>query len=62
MEHDKKCGSDGCKYIKNVHCDVHNCIHHDGDCYCTADSISVGPSFATASQETACVTFEQVKN
>ncbi len=45
-------------HIKGVVCDVHNCTHHDGDCYCTADKIAVGPSFATACSDTVCATFK----
>lgn len=52
-----------CGDIKNVNdgitCDVKNCVYHAGDCYCTANKIAVGPSFASASSDTACVTFKQ---
>ena len=59
-EEKKNCGAGGCKdHIKGVHCDVHNCVYHDGECYCNAGTISVGPSFATCSQDTVCATFKQ---
>ena len=48
----------GCKHIHGISCDVKNCAHHDGDSYCTADQITVGPSYATASTDTVCATFK----
>lgn len=48
-----------CKHIKGIHCDVKNCVHHDGDCYCTADKISVGATYANKTEDAACVTFEK---
>ncbi len=48
-----------CKHIKGVTCDVHNCVHNDGERYCTADGISVGPSDACCCSETVCATFKQ---
>lgn len=50
---------DCCKHIKGIQCDVKNCIHHDGETYCTAGEIAVGPSYATSSADTVCATFEQ---
>ncbi len=47
----------GTKHIKGVVCDVKQCAHHDGDSYCTAQRISIGPGFAKTSGETACATF-----
>ena len=44
-------------HIKGVSCNVKNCLYHDGDAYCTADRISVGPSFASACTDTVCATF-----
>jgi len=46
------------KHLKGVACDVKNCSFHDGDSYCTAKRISVGPAFAAASCETVCATFK----
>ncbi len=46
-------------HIKGVICDVHNCAYHDGDNYCTASKIAVGPSFATSCADTVCATFKQ---
>ncbi len=48
-----------CKHIRGISCDVRNCAHHDGDCYCTAEQITVGPSYATSSTDTVCATFRQ---
>ena len=45
-------------HIKGISCDVRNCVYHDGDCYCTAEKIAVGPSYATTSQDTVCATFK----
>ncbi len=45
-------------HIKGIVCDVHNCSYHDGDNYCTADKIAVGPSFATSCADTVCATFK----
>ena len=49
----------GCKHIKGIQCDVKNCVHHDGETYCTAGEIAVGPSYATSSADTVCAPFEQ---
>lgn len=57
----KKCkgGSCGISYRnKGVTCDVHNCAYHDGENYCTAEKIAVGPSFATSCTDTVCATFK----
>ena len=48
-----------CQHIRGISCDVKNCIHHAGDCYCTANEIAVGPSFATSSHDTTCATFKE---
>lgn len=47
------------KHIRGVSCDVKNCVYHDGDSYCTADRVAVGPSYATACTDTVCATFKQ---
>ena len=47
-----------CKHIKGVNCDVKNCAYHDGDSYCTADKIAVGPSYACTCTDTVCATFK----
>lgn len=49
------------KHIHGVSCDVKNCVYHDGDNYCTADRVSVGPSYATSSTDTVCATFKEKK-
>lgn len=54
-ETDKGCG---CAHIKGVCCDVKNCVHHDtADC-CTAERITIGPSYASTGSDTACATFK----
>lgn len=47
------------QHNKGVVCDVRNCAYHDGNNYCTAAKISVGPSFATSCTDTVCATFKQ---
>ena len=47
------------KHIKGITCDVRNCVHHDGDNYCTAAKISIGPSYATSCTDTVCASFKQ---
>ena len=51
-----------CDHIKGISCDVKNCQYHQGDCYCTAEKIAVGPSFATSSTDTVCATFKPKKD
>ena len=48
----------GGKHIRGVVCDVKNCAYHDGDSYCAAGRIAVGPSFARTAGETVCATFK----
>jgi hypothetical protein len=47
------------RHIKGIMCDVKNCSYHDGDNYCTADKVAVGPSYATNCTDTVCATFKQ---
>ena len=52
-----------CGQVNNgISCDVKNCQYHQGDCYCTAEKIAVGPSFATSSTDTVCATVKPKKN
>lgn len=46
------------KHIQGISCDVKNCTFHDGQSYCTAGQITVGPAHASTSGDTACVTFK----
>ena len=46
------------QHIRGIVCDVKNCAYHDGDSFCTANRIKVGPSFANSSGQTACATFK----
>ncbi len=57
MNDSRKMGCDG-KHIKGINCSVKNCVYHDGECYCTAEHINVGPSSANSSSETVCATFK----
>ena len=52
-------GDENIRHIRGISCDVRNCIYHDGDSYCTADRIAVGPSYATSCTDTVCATFKQ---
>ncbi len=47
------------KHIKGVICDVKNCVYHDGDGFCTANRIKIGPEYANRSSETVCGTFKE---
>jgi hypothetical protein len=48
----------GSKHLKGIFCDVKNCVYHDGDAYCTADRIAVGPTYASSTSDTVCATFK----
>ena len=50
------------KVINGIVCDVCNCTYHDKENRCHAESIAVGPSYATSSADTVCATFEQKGN
>ena len=45
------------KRIRQVACSVNNCAYNDKDCHCTAEKISVGPSYAKSCTDTVCATF-----
>ena len=51
-------GSSVPRHIDGISCDVQSCVYHDGDNYCTADKIAVGPSFATSCTDTVCASFK----
>ena len=55
---DKK---DCCHVNNGITCDVKNCTYHQGECYCTAQKIAVGPSSATTGADTLCATFKERK-
>lgn len=46
-------------HIRRVSCDVVKCVYHDGDSFCTAPKITVGPAFAGRMSQTACATFRE---
>ncbi len=50
------------KPIKGVCCAVKSCVHHNGDCHCTAGEIAVGPKTASCCAETVCATFKPNHN
>ena len=47
------------KHIKNLTCCVGNCAYNDGDGYCTAGGVSIGPGYASSCTDTACATFRK---
>ncbi len=51
----EKCNT---KHIKGISCNVRSCAYHEGDCYCTAECITVGPCSADCSSDTVCDTFK----
>ena len=55
----KKDEKNTCKCNNGVVCDVSNCVYHDGESTCTAETINVGPSYATSCTDTVCATFKQ---
>lgn len=46
------------KHIKGLDCNVKNCSYHDGECYCTAKKIHIGPASAVTGSDTICATFK----
>ena len=58
-ENDTERAEANTRHIRGISCDVRNCIYHDGDSYCTADRVAVGPSYATSCTDTVCATFKQ---
>ena len=46
------------EHIQGIACNVKNCAYHDGETYCTAGKINVGPSFASSCTDTVCATFK----
>ena len=63
MYNNDKCSSTGAcdikkDHIKGIKCDVKNCVYHDGESRCTAGEITVGPTYASTSGDTACATFK----
>ncbi len=47
------------KEIKNITCDVHNCVYNDSEgSKCMAGSIKVGCSDACCCGDTLCATFK----
>ncbi|MBR6633068.1 MAG: DUF1540 domain-containing protein [Clostridia bacterium] len=58
------CKTKGCgtKHNEGITCMVKNCAYHDGECYCDAKEISVGPSHANTSADTICATFKPRAN
>ena len=57
-KHYTQCKCESQKRIEGIHCDVENCVYHDGKCECYAGEICVGPKEADSSSETVCATFK----
>ena len=47
------------QHISGISCNVKNCKYHDSHNFCTADKISIGPSYACNCRDTICATFKQ---
>lgn len=47
------------EHIEGIKCDVKSCAFHDGDNYCCAREITVGPGYATERKETVCATYRR---
>jgi len=45
--------------LRGVSCDVMSCAYHDGESFCTARRITVGPTNALHATETACATYKR---
>ncbi len=43
--------------IAQIRCDVVSCAYHDGDHFCTAERVKIGPGYAEAVSETVCATY-----
>ncbi len=46
------------EHIGGISCNAKNCVYNDGQEYCTAPRINIGPSYAVSSMETVCATFK----
>ena len=47
------------KHIHGLDCNVKNCSYHDGESYCTAKQIHIGPASAKSGSDTLCATFKR---
>ena len=47
------------KTLPGICCEVANCVHNNGHCCCTANSITVKNRMAILGEETMCETFEE---
>lgn len=45
------------QHIRGIRCDVSSCVYHDGEKYCCAERINVGPSYARNALDTVCATY-----
>ena len=46
------------QHIHGIVCDVTSCAYHDGDSFCTARRVHVGPLYANTTGQTLCATFK----
>ena len=42
---------------RKIHCDVSDCVYHDGDCTCTAECISVNCTAPSDTCDAKCSTY-----
>ncbi len=57
----KSCHDGNCKdHNRGISCSVKSCAYHDGECYCTAEMISVEPSKGDVCEscDTKCKTYK----
>lgn len=47
------------QHIEGIKCDVKSCAFHDGDSYCCANGVAIGPSYAKLTTETVCATYRR---
>ncbi|WMJ23940.1 DUF1540 domain-containing protein [Paludicola sp. MB14-C6] len=45
--------------INGICCDVENCIYNNHESGCTANTVKIGPQFATTCNDTACQSYQK---
>lgn len=46
------------KMDRKIHCDVSECVYHDGECTCTADCIKVDCTAPSDTCDAKCSTYK----
>ena len=47
------------KRNEDISCSCKDCTFHDGECWCIAEKIAVGPTNAKCCADTVCATFRK---